>query len=255
MNILELLFPRRCPFCRKLLKDSEEHLCEECRKALPWAGRGCRSHGSFYSVCVSPLRYEGKAREALLRFKFSGKRSYARCFGHLMADCLRTHPAGQADVITYVPLHFLRLRKRGYCQTKLLAEELSRELQIPSFRLLRKKRYTGVQSHLRGEAARKANVSGAFSVKRHAELEGKTVLLVDDVVTTGATLAECSRVLLMAGAERVVCATLCQAQKAGKNDDRRRKPSGRKGISGCDSEMMRVWSGPRSTWTVRGKGR
>lgn len=215
MNILELLFPRRCPFCRKLLKDSEEHLCEECRKALPWAGSGCRSHGSFYSVCVSPLRYEGKAREALLRFKFSGKRSYARCFGHLMADCLRTHPAGQADVITYVPLHFLRLRKRGYCQTKLLAEELSRELQIPSCRLLRKKRHTKVQSRLYGEAARKANVSGAFSMKKHAEIEGKTVLLVDDVVTTGATLAECSRVLLTAGAERVVCATLCKAQRTG----------------------------------------
>lgn len=218
MNPLELLFPEKCPFCRKLLRDTEEYLCGECRSTLPWTGSACRSHGSFFSVCLSPLRYEGKAREALLRFKFSGKRSYARCFGKLMADSLRAYPAGQVDVMTCVPLHFLRFRKRGYSQTKLLAEALSRELDIPCVRLLRKKRRTGVQSRLHGEAARKANVSGAFSVRKHAEAEGKTILLVDDVLTTGATMAECSRVLLAAGAERVICATLCKAQRVGKRE-------------------------------------
>ena len=216
MNLTELLFPRKCPFCGKLLKENEADLCGDCRKELPWTGSACRSHGSFFSACVSPLRYEGKAREALLRFKFSGKRSYARCFGKLMADCLRAHPVGQTDVIAYVPLHFLRFRKRGYSQTKLLAEVLSRELDIPCMRLLRKKRRTGVQSHLSGEAARKANVSGAFSVGKRAEVDGKSILLVDDVLTTGATMAECSRVLLSAGAERVVCVTLCRAQNTKK---------------------------------------
>ena len=222
MSLSELLFPRKCPFCGKLLKENEADLCGECRKVLPWTGRDCRSHGSFFSVCVSPLQYDGRAREALLRFKFSGKRSYARCFGKLMADCLRDDPPGQFDVISYVPLSFLRFRKRGYSQTRLLAKELSRELHIPCVRLLRKKRNTPAQSHLQGEAARKANVSGAFQMRKRAEVEGKTILLVDDVLTTGATLAECSRVLLTAGAEKVLCATLCKAQNTKKRQKQER---------------------------------
>lgn len=222
MNPVELLFPRKCPFCRRLLRDSEELLCDDCRRELPWTGSERRSHGSFYSLCFSPLRYEGKAREAVLRFKFSGKRSYARCFGRLMADCLREAPAEQFDMISYVPLRLLRFRKRGYSQTRLLAEALSRELHIPCVRLLRKKRHTAAQSGLHGEAARKANVSGAFAMCRNAETAGKTVLLADDVLTTGATLQECSRVLLMSGAERVVCVTLCRARSAGKRENNRR---------------------------------
>ena len=79
-------------------------------------------------------------------------------------------------------------------------------------------RHTEAQSHLRGEAARKANVSGAFAVLPGAEIAGKTVLLADDVVTTGATLAECSRILLTAGAEKVYGATLCLAERKPKTN-------------------------------------
>ena len=219
MKISELLFPRKCPFCRKLLNDTEELLCGECRKELPWTGSGSQSRGSFFSVCVSPLYYAGRAREALLRFKFSGKRSYARCFGKLMAECVKKELAELPAEVTYVPLSFLRFRQRGYSQTRLLAKVISRELGIPCIRLLRKRRHTRMQSHLRGEAARKANVSGAFSMVKGADVSGKMILLADDVLTTGATLAECSRVLLTAGAERIVCATVCKAQ-SGKNRER-----------------------------------
>lgn len=212
MNAADLLFPQKCPFCRKLLKDTEELLCGDCRKELPWTGSGSRSRGDFFSVCVSPLYYSGRARDALLRFKFSGKRSYARCFGALMADCVKGEPGASFDVISYVPLSLLRLRQRGYSQTRLLAQELSRRLGVPCVRLLRKRRHTGKQSRLRGEAARKANVSGAFVVRRNADVSGKTILLADDVLTTGSTLSECSRVLLTAGAEKVVCTTVCRAQ-------------------------------------------
>ena len=213
MKILELLFPRKCPFCGKLLEKSAGDICDDCMKSLPWTGNQCRSRGSFYSLCVSPLRYSGNARQALLRFKFASHASYSGCFGRLMADCVRRELDGQFQLVTYVPVSLRRFRKRGYSQSKLLAEALAKELNVPCAPLLRKARHTEAQSHLRGEAARKANVSGAFQALPDAELSGKTVLLVDDVVTTGATLAECSRVLLMAGAEKVFCATLCLAAR------------------------------------------
>jgi predicted amidophosphoribosyltransferase len=112
-----------------------------------------------------------------------------------------------------VPLSLLRLRKRGYSQSRLLAQAVAKELGLPLERLLRKRTHRPAQSGLRDAAARRANVSGAFAPCRGAEIEGKTVLLIDDVITSGATLSECSRVLLTAGAERVLCATLCKARK------------------------------------------
>ena len=217
MKLTDLLFPRKCPFCRNLLQEGEVLLCGECRRTLPWTGNVSRSRGSFFSVCISPLYYDGRARDALLRFKFSGKRSYAACFGRLTADCVKAELDERIDAVTYVPLSLLRLRQRGYSQTRLLAEAMSRELDIPCIRLLRKRRHTRKQSSLHGEAARKANVSGAFAARNGADIAGKTILLVDDVRTTGATLAECSRILLMAGAEKVVCATLCRAQSRNQN--------------------------------------
>ena len=221
MRLIELLFPRKCPFCGKLLEKTEPDLCAECVKSLPWTGTHAKSHGSFYSACVSPLRYTGNARQAILRFKFASHASYGACFGKLMADCVRRELDGTFDVITYVPVSFRRFRKRGYSQAKLLAEALGAELGIPCAPLLKKARHTEAQSHLRGEAARKANVSGAFVTLPGAEIAGKTVLLADDVVTTGATLAECSRILLTAGAEKVYGATLCLAERKPKTGNER----------------------------------
>ncbi len=96
---------------------------------------------------------------------------------------------------------------------------MARALNVPCVPMLKKVRHTEAQFHLKGEAARKANVSGAFQVLPGADIAGKHILLADDVVTTGATLAEVSRVLLTAGAERVVCATLCRAGRRTKNEN------------------------------------
>ncbi len=211
---LDLLYPRKCPFCARLLPEEEPgDICPACRRDLPWTRGGGKTKGSFFSLCVSPLTYAGKAREALLRFKFRGRRAYARCFGRLMADCVRENVPWELHTVSYVPLHWLRFRKRGYSQSRLLAEALAAQLGLPCVRLLRKRRHTRPLSGIRGEERRRAVVSGAFSLRRSAEeqIRNKCVLLVDDVVTTGATLGECSRLLLTAGADRVVCATLCKA--------------------------------------------
>jgi ComF family protein len=207
-----LLYPRKCPFCRALVEETA-WLCRDCAKELPWTGANGKTSGSFFSLCWSPLWYRGRAREALLRFKFSRRSAYAPSFGHLMADQLREKLKTTPDTVTYVPLSLPRLWRRGYSQSRLLAQAVASELGIPLERLLRKRAHRPAQSGLRDAAARRANVSGAFAPCRGAAPEGKTILLIDDVITSGATLSECSRILLTAGAERVLCATLCKAGK------------------------------------------
>ncbi len=215
MNLIKLLYPPKCPFCGRILAEdaAEEGVCPACFSALPWTGAGAVSRGSYYSACVSPLYYRDLARQGLLRFKFRRRSAAGRCFGRLMARCVEEKIPWEIDLVTYVPLSLLRLRKRGYSQSRLLAQAVAKELGLPLERLLRKRTHRPAQSGLRDAAARRANVSGAFAPCRGAEIEGKTVLLIDDVITSGATLSECSRVLLTAGAERVLCATLCKARK------------------------------------------
>jgi ComF family protein len=217
MKLLELLYPPKCPFCGRLLKDGAEEICPDCRGSLPWTGSGAGAvtKGSYFSTCVSPLYYRDRARQGLLRFKFRRRSSAGRCFGRLMAECVQAHITAEPDMVTYVPLSFLRLRKRGYSQSRLLAEAMAAQLGLTCLRLLRKRRHTRPLSGIRGDEQRRAVVSGAFALCRGAEerMAGKRVLLVDDVVTSGATLAECSRLLLTAGADRVYCATLCRANR------------------------------------------
>ena len=220
MKLLDLLYPPKCAFCGRLLAEGEaEDICPECRASLPWTGSNAGSRGSYFSACVSPLYYRDRARQGLLRFKFRRRSAAGRCFGRLMAVCVREKLNYEIGLVTYVPLSFLRLRKRGYSQSRLLAEALAAELGLPCLRLLRKRRHTRPLSGIRGEEKRRALVSGAFALRRGAEaqMSGKCVLLVDDVITSGATLGECSRLLLTGGADRVVCATLCKAsnQKRG----------------------------------------
>ena len=221
MSLLKLLYPPKCPFCGRLLEEGEAgELCSRCRADLPWTGSGAVSRGSYFSACVSPLYYRDLARQGLLRFKFRRNSAAGRCFGRLMADCVKARIGHEIDLVTYVPLSFLRLRKRGYSQSRLLAQALAAELELPCVPLLRKRRHTRPLSGVRGEEKRRAVVSGAFALRRGAEeqMEGKCVLLVDDVITSGATLGECSRLLLTGGADRVVCATLCKGQR---NRDKR----------------------------------
>ena len=214
MKLLELLYPPKCVFCGGLLEEkTEEPICPDCRASLPWTGERAATRGSFFSACVSPLYYRDRARQGLLRFKFRHRSAAGRCFGRLMAQCARERITAEIDLVTYVPISFLRYRKRGYSQSRMLAKELAAQLGLPCMRLLRKRRHTKPVSGIRGEERRRAAVSGAFAVCRGAEeeMKDKCILLVDDVITSGATLGECSRLLLTAGADRVVCATLCKA--------------------------------------------
>ena len=211
---LDLLFPRRCPFCRKLLEREETLLCAACQRELPWIpGEQSLRSGEFFTTCVAPLWYQDAVRASHHRYKFGGLKHYAAPYATLTSQCVEDHLRGQFDVITWVPLSKKRLRKRGYDQARLLAERMAPLLGVGAERLLDKPRETGAQSGLSDQAARRANVLGAYTLAPGAEAEGRRVLLVDDVMTTGATLSECARVLKSAGASQVCCAVLAHTPR------------------------------------------
>lgn len=210
--LMELLFPPKCVLCRKLLKSGEIDLCRECRADAPeYAGKkiNIRFLDSFAAVWY----YEGNVRRSLLRFKFYNARSYGVSYGRILAMRLqREYPDG-FDMLTWVPVSRLRKLRRGYDQVELLAKAVGRELGMTPMPLLRKVRHNRPQSGIHGEAERRANVLGVYRLTRGAEVDGKRILLLDDILTTGATAGEAARVLKTAGAKEVHCAAVASAGK------------------------------------------
>ena len=212
-RLLDLLFPPKCIFCGQILEQSGLFICPDCQRSLPWlTGSAAERKVEFVSLCVSPLRYKAPVDASILRFKFSGQSWYAKTYGVLTAQCVQDHLAGKYDVISWVPVSRKRKRKRGYDQAFLLAREMAKHLGEPLVPTLEKVRHNKAQSSLEDDAARRANVLGAYRGLEPAQIAGKRVLLVDDVVTTGQTLSECARALRTAGAREVLCVTLAKAR-------------------------------------------
>ena len=211
--LLDLLFPPKCPFCQKILDDPRAPVCPACQPALPWlSGQGAERKVEFADGCFSPLAYRDQVRDSIRRYKFKGRQGYHKAYGRLVAQCVHDHLDGRWDLITWVPLADQRRRERGYDQAFLLASAAALELGEVAVETLRKGRNTEAQSGLDGDAARRANVLGAYTAVDAELVEGKRVLLIDDVITTGATISECARILRTVGAREVVCATLARAR-------------------------------------------
>ena len=211
-NVLDLLFPPKCIFCGKYMTKGGECICPSCLMSLPFTkGADAEKTGDFFDVCVSPLKYEGVVRKSILRYKFKGATAYADCYGRLLADCIGEHLAGKFNLITWVPLSSKRARDRGYDQAMLLALAAALSLGDVAVETLRKNTNVQAQSSLSDRELRRANVSGVYELTDRELIAGKNVLLIDDIVTTGSTLSECARTLLLGGAESVVCATLARA--------------------------------------------
>ena len=212
-KLLDLFFPPKCVFCGKILDAGQQGFCPRCQQELPWlTGSEGELTGEFFSLCAAPLRYQDKVRDSIRRYKFKGRRGYHKVYGRLVAQCIHDHLAGRYDLITWVPLSARRKKERGYDQAFLLASAAALELGDVAVETLRKGRNTQAQSGLSDDAARRANVLGAYTIVDPELVEGKRVLLIDDVVTTGSTFSECARVLRSAGAAGVVCATLARAR-------------------------------------------
>ncbi|MCX5820635.1 MAG: ComF family protein [Deltaproteobacteria bacterium] len=233
-GIADLIFPPRCITCDNLL---ERHgplpfcppcvdgirfirspLCARCGVPFPVAEGedhlcgDCLTAEKPYAVARAVGRYEETLLTAIHLFKYRGRIGIGEILGRIMAD----FAAGIWDMkvferIVPVPLHRKRLRERGFNQAVILARELSKRFDIPlDFTSLRREVFTPPQVGL-GREERSANVHGAFSARHPERITGRRILLVDDVYTTGSTLAECARVLLRANAEAVTVLTLARA--------------------------------------------
>lgn len=226
---LNILYPRRCPVCHRILRDQKALICPECENVFQPIKEGyCLKCGSpvkpeeeYCRDCAGKRRsfdegrgiflYDQKMRRSLIRYKYYGSREYADYYAVSMyrygrGNILRWKP----DVIIPVPLHRRKLRMRGFNQSGILAEKLGIFLDIPvSEGTLRKIRGTRSQKKL-DAAQRRKNLRQAFRAERR--LDGLTVLLVDDVYTTGSTVEAAAACLKEAGAKKVCFLTLCMGR-------------------------------------------
>lgn len=201
--LLDLFYSPCCAFCSR---PDRRGVCPDCEARLPRPAHPVWERPDV-GCCAAPMAYRGMAREAVMRFKFGRKPELAAGLALLLARCAAELPA--FDLVTWVPLSDRRRRERGYDQARLLARSAGRALGKPSAALLKKVRHNPPQSGS-DEETRRSNVSGAY--RALSVPQGARILLIDDVITTGATLAECRRVLLEAGAASVVCACAAAAE-------------------------------------------
>ncbi len=209
-RLLNLLFPPKCILCSGLLGQEETDLCHSCRLEAP-EFTGAKIKLSFLAGWTAVWYYKDNVRSSLLRYKFHNRRSYASAYGRLLAMKLQTEEMDHFDTLTWIPVGTLRRFRRGYDQVELLARAVARELGISPVRTLKKIRNTPPQSRLQDSAKRRANVLGAYRAVNPSSIQGKRILLLDDIITTGATASECAKTLLIAGAKEVSAAAVAAA--------------------------------------------
>lgn len=193
----------RCPRCgRPFLKSTWnfDHLCGECRIQAP-----------PFTSARSAVAHAGVARDRINQLKFSGQIYWAPALAQLLEHAVQSREPGSFDCIVAVPLHHRRLRQRGFNQSGLIAGMLGKSLRCPvRFDLLARSQWTEPQTRL-SRRERLRNVRNAFSAAQPEQVKNRSILLVDDVFTTGTTLAECSKALKKAGASEVHAVTISRS--------------------------------------------
>ena len=219
-SALDLVFPLHCCGCGR----EGAILCSHCvatleRLAAPYCRtcsepgvngvcRWCQRNPRGFESLRAPYKFEGPIREAIHALKYRGVRAAAEGLSGLMAEYLDRNPVS-ADALVPVPLHPRRLRSRGYNQSALLARGIGSHLDLPvSETLLLRALDARPQVEAQTRDERRTNVAGSFECREDAT--GMTVLLIDDVATTGSTLSACALALKDAGASRVYALTLAR---------------------------------------------
>lgn len=233
-GLLSVLYPRRCPVCGKIVTPKGRLICPSCEKKVSFikepvclrCGKevaakeieycyDCSRHERSFTQGFALAVYDDVMRCSIRQFKNGGRMEYADWY----AEALWERYGGQmkrlkADGLVPVPLHGSRLSERGYNQAEVLAKRLGRKLGLPVWpKALARPRKTVAQKYL-GAGERSRNLESAFAPGRQP-VEGRTVILVDDIYTTGGTAEACTRALLAAGAKQVALVNVCIGENDG----------------------------------------
>lgn len=221
-SIAEIVYPRRCPLCGSLI-NCNERICSKCSGDVEFIRRpicgicgrplySCHCQKGDFSFVrnVSPLIYTRAAKKGIRRMKFNDSPYSCVYFGKLMANVVRTEYLEnhiRLDCVIGVPMFKEDFLTRGYNQAILLAKTVADEIEVPLLTKVLIKHRKNSPQHSLSYIERRKNVKGVFSVPRPELIRGKTILLCDDVITSGNTLDECAVTLLNAGAKSVYCVT------------------------------------------------
>ena len=229
-TLLSLLYPRRCPVCHDIVMPKGERICPGCLEKVPFVQEptclrcgkeiaskeieycyDCSHHTRSFTQGVALAVYDPVMRESVRRFKNGGRIEYADWYAEAIWQQYGEGLLGlEVDAVVPVPLHPSRRSKRGYNQAEVLARRLAKRLQVPVWpRALKRTRKTTAQKYLGGRE-RQRNLESVFAPgRRPRRWENKTLILVDDIYTTGGTAEACTRVLLNAGAKAVYLVNVC----------------------------------------------
>ena len=231
IKLIKFLYPQRCKYCnnvidirRKIchtcentLKKIEGDICKLCGKSVNDCNCSHKKH--YYKYVCAPFYYDGAASRAIWNLKFRNRTKLSKPLAEDMAECFNEHYNGyNFDLCTFVPSSKDALKKRGYNQAELLARDFSQITDIPCEELLLKTKETKIQHDLLS-VERSGNLAGAIELKDGVDLDYKRILLIDDIKTTGSTLNECAKMLLIGGAVEVFCLTVAITNKKEKNSD------------------------------------
>lgn len=220
-RLIRIVYPKRCSNCGEIIpieKDVcpcsaekvvllDDDACTRCGYSRDRCD--CKRHKTQLRHITAPFIYTGSIRARLLDFKYKGKVKEADFFAMKMSERFaRIFPQVKIDAVTFVPMTENDENTRGFNQSKLLAKNISANLMVPFVCAIEKVRQTPGQ-HILSQEQRQTNLLGAFITAKDINIQGKTILLCDDIKTTGATLIECCGVLMSAGAKDVYC--LCAA--------------------------------------------
>lgn len=220
-SLIAALFPQRCAYCLKAIP-SNALMCSECEKDLPRiigtvcpkCGREkeactCKGAEMYYSAIAAPFYYRGKVRRGIHAFKFRKYSQNADAYAVEMAETVKDRFGSiKFDFITEVPMTKRSLKKRGYDQGALLAEKVSRILSIEHKNNVLTKLYETDKQHNLSFYLRRGNLTGVFDVIDPSAVDGKTILIADDISTSGETLNECAKMLWLYGAKDIYCITV-----------------------------------------------
>ncbi len=200
-------FPERCPYCNKRI-EYDKIACENCRSQFPEVY--CINYVKGGYPCCSPFFYKDIFADAVKNFKFRGALQSSEKLSAVLADCIKkSFDIKEIDIITFVPMHRKKQKIRGYNQSEILARDVSKILGIPCEKLINKTKENMEQHKCISQTQRRDNVKGVYEFIDNRDIKGKTILVIDDIITTGYTLGECAKILSKHSKAKILCATVC----------------------------------------------